>query len=95
MYRHGDLLIVKSSVPAHAMEVGDSVLAYGEITGHSHKVRGAAVLERDDVRYISAPNGAMVTHEEHNTIQLPPGEWEVIRQREYDPYEQAARQVAD
>ena len=95
MYRHGDLLIVKSKVPTGATIVKDSVLAYGEVTGHAHRVTGATVLSRADVCYIDAPNGATVVHEEHNTITLPPGEWEVIRQREFDPYERTARQVAD
>lgn len=95
MYRHGDLLIVKAQIPPSARVVKDSIIAHGEVTGHAHRVTGATVLEREDVCYINAPFGAAVVHEEHATIALPPGEYKVIRQREYDPYERAARQVAD
>ena len=37
--------------------------------------------------------GAALRHEEHTTIPVPPGDYEVIRQREYSPEE--IRQVAD
>ena len=32
-------------------------------------------------------------HDEHETIQLPPGDYRIIRQREYSP--EAIRNVAD
>lgn len=37
--------------------------------------------------------GAQIVHEEHATVTLPPGEYEVIRQREYAP--EAPQWVAD
>ena len=96
MYRHGDLLIVKSKVPTAAKPVKDGILAYGEVTGHAHRVvGGAAVLEHEGVRYINATAGASVVHEEHRTIQLPPGDYQVIIQREWSPYDEAARRVSD
>jgi hypothetical protein len=37
--------------------------------------------------------GASVVHDEHDTITLPPGDYEVVRQREYQP--EAPQWVAD
>lgn len=42
---------------------------------------------------ISAKAGVELRHEEHATIRLPPGDYEVRRQREYAPDE--LRMVAD
>ena len=95
-YRHGDLLIVKvSEIPAGTKIVKNKVLAEGENTGHSHRVSGAQVLTLDEDIYIQAKGKAAVIHEEHAKIELPPGDYRVIRQKEYDPYEKASRLVAD
>ena len=39
--------------------------------------------------YVEADVGAALIHEEHNTIELDAGLYEVIRQREYDPKSQS------
>ena len=95
MYRHGDLLIVKSEVPAGASVVDTDVLAYGEATGHAHRVSGAVVLGYKGETYLRVADTASVTHEEHATMPLPPGDYKVVRQREYNPYERATRRVVD
>jgi len=97
-YRHGDLLIEKiSSIPTGAKKKNDGILAYGEATGHAHRLNGGVVLVEENgntyIRVMDKP--VTITHEEHNAIALPVGDYQVIRQREYDPYEQAIRQVAD
>lgn len=97
MYRHGDLLIEKTeSIPEGATPKKDNVLVYGTATGHAHRLSGGVVLEEGDNMYLSVPGreGAL-THEEHNTIQLPPGSYRVTRQIEYNPYEKATRMVMD
>lgn len=93
--RQGDLLFVRGTVPAEAQEIADGVLARGEATGHTHRVRpGAAVaLLAAGMAYVRAIQEAYVDHEEHATVILPPGEWAVHRQREYRP--DGWRQVAD
>ena len=99
MYRHGDLLIVRrESIPENLRVRESCVLAEGEATGHAHRVRGGATVLEDDkgLTYVRVTEeGAVVTHEEHAPITLPPGEYEVVRQREFDPFEQATRKVAD
>lgn len=96
MYRHGDLLLESiGSIPKDAIVQKDGILAHGEATGHAHRVVGAAVLDREGIKYISVVEPATVVHQEHSTIELPPGQYVVTRQREYDPFEKIIRQVAD
>jgi len=95
MLRQGDLLFVPcDGIPSDAKVVADNVVARGETTGHTHRVRaGAVVLMAGMVQYIRALQEAFVDHEEHATVILPTGDWLVKRQREYQP--DGWRQVAD
>ncbi len=92
IYRHGDVLIGPvESVPADARPREGLVLAHGEITGHAHRVETDARAELFEagrelfLRVLGSP--ARVVHEEHLPIELPPGNYRVWRQREYDPRE--------
>jgi hypothetical protein len=103
MYRQGDVLIIPvESIPARlepvAREGGRVVLAYGEVTGHAHAIKAeGAALFRDPnlVAVFMTVTGDPVAleHDEHSTIVIPPGDYRVIRQREYTPEE--IRNVAD
>jgi hypothetical protein len=99
MYRQGDVLIVPvNELEKVPLEAGRIVLAHGEATGHAHVVEGeatflAADLEDLERRFLLIEAEAMVVHDEHDTITLPPGAYEVRRQREYQP--EAPRFVAD
>lgn len=74
-------------------------LAEGEVTGHFHAATARdAVLYSDDgvvPSFLEAPSGTEVTHQEHGTISLPPGDYDRSIVLEYDPFEEAAREVAD
>jgi hypothetical protein len=74
---------------------GRVVLAEGEATGHAHAIRaaGVALCMYGIQRILEVQREAILRHEEHADIILPPGNYEVIRQREYTPGE--IRQVAD
>jgi len=96
-YRQGDVAIFEaSSIPEDAKPVpnaieGRIVLAYGEVTGHHHSIavldREAELLESqttsDRFLRIMAASGVALTHQEHATIALPPGNYVVRQQREY------------
>jgi hypothetical protein len=75
------------------------VLAYGEVTGHAHAIRDKrAALFRDPklaaiFMHVSGDGPVALDHQEHDTIHIPPGDYQVIRQREYTP--DAIRDVAD
>lgn len=101
MYRHGDLLIVPcENRPEDAKRLDHVVLAEGEVTGHHHRIADpatAALYEASDgTLYIDVVAAqASLVHEEHAEIVLPTGVYEVVRQREFDPFEDAVRNVAD
>jgi len=104
LYRQGDVLmraIPEESLNARTLETsGPIILASGEITGHHHAIAGtsAVSLLEDDQgsRYLRVREPAQVRHPEHAPIELPPGAYEVIRQREYSPrLDLKARYVAD
>lgn len=98
MWRHGDVLIAA----VHQLPVGvrrrpGAVLAYGEITGHSHRFQDAdsiALWEQDGNLFVQVLTPtAMIVHEEHHPLSIPQGTYRVWMQREYTP--QAIRTVID
>jgi len=88
-------------IPEGAQEAprddGDIVLAYGEVTGHAHRIKSkrVALWSAGDQRYITVAEPADLTHEEHGTITLAPGSYEVVQQREYDYLAEMPRAVLD
>ena len=101
IYRQGDVLLVPvDEVPAGKSverEGGKLILARGEATGHHHAVldRNAELMESAEAVYLKIMEApAHLTHQEHATIEVPPGTYRVVRQREYQPKE-LPRRVAD
>ncbi len=102
-FRQGDVMVrAVASLPAGLTEVprdaGRVVLAYGEVTGHAHAIRQSSAklfMAEDPGRRFLVIDGeaAELRHEEHGTIALAPGHYEVVIQREYSPEE--IRQVQD
>lgn len=105
LYRQGDVLIRRiDSLPTNLtpvpLEAGRVILAHGEVTGHAHAVTGdvellAADVAEMDQRFMRVLSECRVVHEEHDTITLPPGVYEVRRQREYTSADMAPMRVAD
>lgn len=97
-YRHGDLLIVRvDEIPSAAKRQRTKTLAEGEATGHAHTLLGPGTLclTPDGQLYLRAPKaGSSVVHQEHARIDLPPGNYRVVRQREYVP-QALPRRVVD
>ena len=106
--RQGDVLLMRTkktpSKTATAIhDHGRIILAYGEVTGHAHEVIGvdnadpvpamALFEEPNGTRLLVIRRDALLRHEEHDRIDLAPGHYEVIRQREYEPA--GIRNVAD
>lgn len=99
LYRQGDVLMRQvSKFPAGSRKpVSDGILAHGEVTGHAHRVQELSANELfmvgDGMFLKVGEEGVSIVHEEHDSIQLPPGNYEIVRQREYSPEE--IRNVAD
>jgi hypothetical protein len=85
------------------------VLAHGTATGHHHTLDTSKPVQwfkQGEIPstsakastlageiYVSLPTGGKVTHDEHSIIELPAGNYRVMRQREYSP--EAIRNVND
>lgn len=104
MIRQGDVLLVPlAAIPSDAVpeaEVGERlVVADGEVTGHSHSMsrRTAKAYRRGmttgNQRYIRVSEPTTLTHEEHDAIIVPAGDYELVPQLEYTPGE--IRRVSD
>jgi len=87
--RHGGERIVHAGRPGERL-----VLAEGEATGHAHVLEGLSSAVRDGARaLVHVMEPARLRHEEHREVQVPPGWYEIVRQRVYTP--QAPRIVQD
>lgn len=107
LFRQGDVLLIPvDKIPKSAKRAkpdnGRWVLAYGEVTGHHHSVAvedGVELVtaeEADELRMwlsVTTDEPVALTHQEHATIMLPPGQYERRIQREYTP--EAVWNVAD
>ncbi len=67
------------------------VLAYGEATGHAHTLthpeqRAAVLLESTrGHRYLNVFRSSALVHDEHATLTITPGLYEINLQRQYRP----------
>lgn len=104
LIRQGDVLLIPvDTIPANTAPVGRQngrlILAEGEATGHAHAIADetAELVTADEAAelYLLVHGGDPVSliHDEHDTLTVPPGRYQVRRQREYTP--EQIRQVAD
>lgn len=102
-YRHGDINLqsvekIEGELVKHN---GNFVLAEGETTGHKHVItvespNDLQILKTTDGRYFfSLKSEGTVSHEEHKTIKVAPGTYEMKREREFDYFGMAVRKVID
>ena len=71
------------------------VLAEGELTGHAHVADVGEVTEVGGKKFFATKEPAKVTHQEHETVKVPPGEHRVERVLEYDHFAEEAKEVKD
>lgn len=93
--RQGDVLlkqvkIIPKNLTDVKIENNKIVLAEGEATGHAHTIKktpdNALVFDKTNNKlYLILKKAAVLEHQEHKKINLPIGNYEVIRQREYRP----------
>ncbi len=103
MARQGDVLIRSTTIIKSKAQIehlqsarddqGRIILALGEVTGHAHAIHDLGVIAyslKDNRMLLDVPKeGASIVHEEHDSIELPSGQYEVIRQREWNESEQS------
>ena len=91
--RQGDIFFEKVASPKGKKKEISPILAYGEVTGHAHRIMSppmdkleSYVDEDGDIYVLSKTAPIEIGHEEHGQVTLPANEWLCItRQREYDP----------
>ena len=125
-YQQGDVVMFKVSddcferntrsgkehkVEYHGKQPTHAIVAFGEVTGHTHQVNMANMLKEAGVTLnmgyrgeagVDVPEGFVVhkesvtiTHEEHKPVVLPPGNYVVRIVREFDHIAGRSRNVAD
>ncbi|MGJ8650862.1 MAG: hypothetical protein ACSHX4_10930 [Opitutaceae bacterium] len=93
-FRQGDILVRGiPNLPKRLKRLKATdryILAEGEATGHCHSleaVEGLTIYQQEDNGLFLkiGSEAAELKHQEHGTITLPLGNYEVVRQREYNP----------
>ena len=98
-------------VEYHGKQPTHAILEFGEVTGHTHQINMANMLKEAGVSLHmgynrkagqDAPEGFQVlnapvvlTHEEHDPLELPPGKYIVHRVKEFDHISGRSTYVAD
>jgi hypothetical protein len=102
-YRQGHILLGREeSLPANAVPVphppGYVVIATGE-TGREHcfKSERVEIFQQDGLLFIEVRGDEPVelSHPEHGVIEVDPGIWKVIEQREEQEQDQPRRSYPD
>jgi hypothetical protein len=100
--QQGDVVFVRvESIPEAARrdEEFNGIVQYGEATGHKHKLSGKEFdmfkFFEEGRRYLSVKSPTNLSHEEHNTIEIPPGNYEIRIVRELDWFSDMERPVVD
>ena len=101
--RQGDVLLLSvAAIPNDARDVtpeGDVILAYGEVTGHAHRITQTKAAPKVRVwdagaeRFLQVIESAQLTHEEHGAVTLEQPVYQQIFQVEERGEE--VRRVAD
>ncbi len=98
-YRQGDCLLIEVNSFPKGLVKKDNTIAEGEATGHFHKFPSSKVevfKNSTGQQYIQVNEPvAELVHQEHDTMQLPQGKYQLVIQREFDVVEEVTRQVLD
>ena len=99
-YQQGDVLIkpLEKVVKEKLKEISSNVLKEGELTGHAHRITDGdyRLYENEKRRKILLALSLLtLEHEEHNTITIPKGEYVIDSVKEFDHFDEEAREVLD
>ena len=96
--RHGDVILIpitaqeaenmKKDAKKIDHENGRIILAYGEVTGHCHSLicKDANLWQvSENNKLLELPAISKLSHQEHKTIELQPGCYQIVQKRQYTP----------
>jgi len=104
LIRQGDVLLRKiKGLPnkANLKPKDDNCVAYGEVTGHHHKViDGDVFVDAKGGLYVEAAGKTCLRHQDqtgavadHQPLNIPAGTYEIVIEEEYTP--EGLRRVED
>lgn len=103
---HGECIIFQSEIPSDAISENHKnnvvIVAPSEVTGNHHVIdrpeTGVEFFKSGNRRFMknSVPtNVRCVIAERHSAIEIPPGNWEIGIQQEFDYFAMRKQNVAD
>lgn len=103
--RQGDVIITRvgnNNDNKRLNKLGSNTVAYGEMTGHHHSfTRGGdqvllygSVNNNPELLEIKSES-ALLTHQEHDAIEIPSGLYKIESERNYDYWTNAVKKVVD
>jgi hypothetical protein len=97
--RQGDVLLKQiAKIPNGAQKLKNKILAYGEITGHTHRFEEPKNIDRYEYEgktYLQVYSPTPLIHEEHQEIIVPIGDYQQIQEREYNYIDEEMQKVVD
>ena len=97
MYQQGDVVLKRVSA-IRGKKLNHLTLARGESTGHHHTITegNAELYEENGTLFLRVLSEvAELTHQEHKTLEIPQGDYEIGIVREYNHFTEEARRVQD
>lgn len=103
LIQQGDVLIKKVEMDLEGCKKverkeGRLILAEGEATGHAHAIDdndAHLYISKEGEMYLMVEEEVTVKHEEHASQSISKGIWKIERVKEYDHFEEEARNVID
>ena len=108
---HGDVdLLQVDTLPSTAKKVNLEKtnkhsrgvwIELGEHTGNAHTIAPTIggllefYMDDDDLYTVVKEAPAVITHEEHSPLIIPPGVYKKVIETEYDPFQKVIRRVQD
>lgn len=98
--QQGDIIIKTTVLPKKewGKKLNHLILQQSDVSGHSHKVVGTAVLystKKEGKFFLDVLEKSKVMHEEHKSLFIPKGKYFVYGVRELDHFEEEIRRVRD
>jgi hypothetical protein len=94
-----DPVLAKGEVTGHAHRLYDELNysdpTIGEPTQDGVKSRKYEVLKKGNVLYLRVKEPVMLSHEEHDKVEVPPGDFLIDIVKEYNHFDEEAKRVTD
>ena len=98
MVQQGDCILVKvASIPKEAKKIAFKGIVLKGEGANTHEIAPdeVEVYDQDGIMYLKVDKETKLIHQEHGTQKLDKGLYKRVIEREFDYYEQEARQVRD